>query len=349
MKFIHTADVHLGVTPDIGYPWSEKRTKEIWDSFKGIIQAVQNEQVELLLIAGDFFHRQPLVRELKEVNYLFSTIPDTQVVLIAGNHDYLKADSYYTSFPWNENVLGLWDESCQEIYLPKITTWVYGFSYHSREITQPLYQSIRANGKPGFHVLIAHGGDEKHIPIATDQLLTAGFDYIALGHIHRPQQIVEGKIAYCGAPEPLDRNDLGMHGYIMGTFDGNGIRTKFVPSAVRSYIPITIKVDRETTQFSLEEQIKRQIRETGVHNLYQIIIRGLRDPDTVFQAQYIKELGNITEILDDTKPDYDLEKMSLQYGGSLIGAYIEHFMESEDPIEKKALYYGLHAMLEAKR
>lgn len=52
------------------------------------------ESVDLLFIAGDLFHRQPLLRELKEVNNLFSTIPDTRVYLMAGNHDYIKADSF---------------------------------------------------------------------------------------------------------------------------------------------------------------------------------------------------------------------------------------------------------------
>lgn len=39
---------------------------------------------DCLFIAGDLFHRQPLLRDLKEVNYLFSTIPGVRVVIIAG-------------------------------------------------------------------------------------------------------------------------------------------------------------------------------------------------------------------------------------------------------------------------
>ena len=33
MKFIHMADVHLGVQPDKGKPWSEARQQEIKDTF----------------------------------------------------------------------------------------------------------------------------------------------------------------------------------------------------------------------------------------------------------------------------------------------------------------------------
>lgn len=348
MRFIHTADIHLGAVPDIGYPWSEKRAKEIWDSFRNLIQTVKEKKVDLLLIAGDLFHRQPLVRELKEVNYLFSLIPETCVVLMAGNHDYLKADSYYTRFPWNDNVYGLWADELQELCLAEIDTWIYGLSYHSREITEQRYQSVRPNGQPGHHILLAHGGDDKHIPLALDELRTAGFDYIALGHIHRPWQITD-KIAYAGALEPLDRNDIGAHGYIAASCGKEGVKSKFVASALRSYIPLTFSINCDTTHFSLEEQIKARLIECGEANLYKILLQGLRDPDTVFQADYLKELGNILEVRDSTSPDYDLYKMKEQYADSLVGAYIEHFMDQNETAEKKALYYGLQALLDAKR
>ena len=88
MRFFHIADVHLGAEPDKGFPWSQDRSREIWDSFRRVIEQAGRDQADLFLIAGDLFHRQPLARELKEVNAMFSTIPDTRILLIAGNHDY---------------------------------------------------------------------------------------------------------------------------------------------------------------------------------------------------------------------------------------------------------------------
>ena len=81
MRFIHIADVHLGVTPDVGMPWSEKRGKDIWNSFHMVLEEARRQQADLLLIAGDLFHRQPLKRELKEVAAGFAAIPDTEIVL----------------------------------------------------------------------------------------------------------------------------------------------------------------------------------------------------------------------------------------------------------------------------
>ena len=104
IRFIHLADVHLGAVPDRGCPWSHEREEEIWETFRRVIASVRRDPVDLLFIAGDLFHRQPLLKELKEVNYLFSTIPETRVFLMAGNHDYIKRNSFYRGFAWEPNV-----------------------------------------------------------------------------------------------------------------------------------------------------------------------------------------------------------------------------------------------------
>ena len=79
MKFIHTGDLHYGMKPDIGKPWSAERAQAVKDALASIVRAARDEKVDLLLIAGDLFHHQPLVRDLKEISYLFASIPDVAV------------------------------------------------------------------------------------------------------------------------------------------------------------------------------------------------------------------------------------------------------------------------------
>lgn len=349
MRFFHIADVHLGAIPDAGFPWSEERGKEIWESFRSLIQQVQNEKPELLLISGDLFHRQPLKRELKEVNYLFSTIPDTTVVLIAGNHDHIKEDSWYPRYSWTTNVVGLWGAEVEKVYIPGADAWVYGFSYHQREIREAKYDRLKADGDKGCHILIAHGGDESHIPIRKDKLANSDFDYIALGHIHKPQSLVEQKARYAGALEPIDRNDIGVHGFIRGSVEHGCTKTEFVPWAVRTYEQLVLTVNAEVSQYELEEAIERQITKHGIQNIYKIQLQGFRDPAVNFNLHRFKQLGNVIEVEDDTIPDYDIDLLKEQYAGSLIGDYIERFYEDSSTIEAKALQYGLQALMAAKR
>lgn len=44
MRFIHIADVHLGMQPDAGFPWSEERGEAIWESFRRIIRLAGRER-----------------------------------------------------------------------------------------------------------------------------------------------------------------------------------------------------------------------------------------------------------------------------------------------------------------
>ncbi|RGY79251.1 hypothetical protein DXA21_22615 [Parabacteroides distasonis] len=60
MKFIHTGDIHLGAHPENKKEWAAKRGDEIWESFERLIKKIKMQPVDLLIIAGDMFHRQPL-------------------------------------------------------------------------------------------------------------------------------------------------------------------------------------------------------------------------------------------------------------------------------------------------
>ena len=142
MKFIHTADIHWGMIPDSDKPWGKKREQAIRLTFQGIIEDARDSRADLLLISGDLFHRQPLARDLKEVNYLFSTIPGTRVVVIAGNHDRIRKSSALLSFTWAPNVTFLMGEELSSVYFEELNTEVYGFSYHTAEITEAKADNI---------------------------------------------------------------------------------------------------------------------------------------------------------------------------------------------------------------
>lgn len=348
MRFIHIADVHLGAVPDPGCPWSASRGKEIWGTFQKVIELIQKEPVDLLLIAGDLFHHQPLSRELREVNELFSRIPQTQVVWMAGNHDYLKPDSAYRKINWAENVHGFFCQRPEVIYLETLHTWVYGLSYEKREIRESLYRQIKPNRQPGYHILLAHGGDEKHIPFRKEEGM--GFDYVALGHIHKPEILVSDQMAYAGALEPLDRNEFGPHGLIYGMIEEkngkNQTKIRFLPVASRSYLKLEVAVHSGTTQLGLERKIQESLAQKGKQNIYRIRIHGYRNPDMEFEKEPLFSLGNVVEILDETRPCYDLGKLKIQQDGTLVGAYIQSFEGRESEVEQKALYYGLQALLE---
>ena len=349
IRFIHLADVHLGAVPDRGCPWSREREEEIWETFRRVIVTIRKSPVDLLLIAGDLFHRQPLISELREINDLFATISQTRIFLMAGDNDYMKEDSFYRTFKWNENVSLFDEESRTCIEIPDKNIYVYGLSYEHKEIHEALYDDWKKSDKRGFHVLMAHGGDEEHIPMDFRKMAEGGFDYVALGHRCQQQAPLKDWMLYSGALEPIDRNDLGEHGYIEGTYDEGKVRTRFVPFASRSYQNLLLTVREGSTQHTLEEMLRNEIMKRGGKNIYRVIIQGTRSPGSLLLAERLKSMGNIVEVLDESRPAYDLEKLHEQYKGTLIGDYIEQFPDNgrRPVVQDKALYHGLQALLNA--
>lgn len=351
MKFIHIADVHLGMVPDSGMSWSEKARIIVQDSLPRIIEICNLQKIDLLLIAGDLFHRQPLLKELKEVNYIFSKLQNTKVVLIAGNHDYIGEHSHYASFSWCSQVVMLKSSQLEHIYLSEINTEIYGFSYHKRDITEPKYSNAFPEKNNCIQILLAHGGDEKDIPIDKNSLGKLGYDYIALGHIHKKERICRNA-AYAGSLEPMDKSETGEHGYILGEIEKGDCRIKFIPFAQREYHHIKIELQPGITSREILDLAEENVKNTPdkKQNIYKFILTGVHDADLTVETDRLYEIANVIQVVDESVPDYDFSALYIRNKNNIIGKYIDRIrnLEETDEITDKALYYGIEALFQAK-
>lgn len=365
MRFIHMADVHLGVTPDVKMPWGEQRKQDIWDSFCQVIARAKQEQIDLLLIAGDLFHRQPLKRELKEVAGLFSQIPNTEIVMIAGNHDYLHPKSYYHGFDWPENVHMLLSDQIEGVHLESLETMVWGASYWKTEDSRRIYDGAKAllqaeisykdqvglqemDCKDKHHILMVHGGDERHRPFLPRALSEAGFDYVTCGHIHAPGQLVPGKVIMAGALEPTDCNDFGPHGYWQGEIDEAGVTVQFLPIKKCEYIRQELVINARMTGQQMLDEAKVLLKEREDYQITHLRLLGYRDGDLVVDKESFLGLERVVKVIDDTIPDYPFEKLKEQYKDGLLGQFIEAMERHPDQaLAREALYQGIWAILES--
>ena len=306
--------------------------------------------------SGQVFMAQGWMTVKQPRSALYSSDPNAKMLYCgsittgdSGNHDYLKSTSYYRNYKWQGPVHMFLSQKPACMEFKELGVRIYGLSYEEREITEPLYEKILPEKRGIASILLAHGGDEKHIPFRKNELLKLGYDYIALGHIHLPAELAKDRMYYAGSLEPTDKNDTGKHGYIKGEIKNGRTRTEFIPFASREYVHMEVEAGREMTGREMKEKISLAIRERGIQNIYKIILRGFRDPDMIYDTDRMDSYGNIVEILDETKPAYDYEKLKKQNAGNLLGWYIESFAEAkDDSVESIALAEGVQAMLEAK-
>jgi DNA repair exonuclease SbcCD nuclease subunit len=197
-----------------------------------------------------------------------------------------------------------------------------------------------------------HGGDAKHLPFDKNAVAAMPFSYIALGHIHKPAVLIENKMAYPGSPEPLDLTETGAHGFFLGELDeisGRVTSLEFRPISQAQYIPLVVSVTPATTNLELSQLIADEIRKRGAGNIYRFRIKGMRDPDIDFDLDFLSGQWNIVEILDESEPQYDYHALFAEHPSDMIGFYIRALhKEDMSPVEKKALHYGIHALLMTK-
>ncbi len=312
MKFIHMADVHLGAEPESGTYLGPLRKQEIWDAFKDVLKTCEYNAVDLLLIPGDLFHGQPSFEDVSNVMKQFGALNHTKVVLIAGNHDCLLDDSAYFKVEFPTNVAFLSDKTCQKVYFEDINTEVTGLSYDQEQISEPRYDDFRPVDLSHINILMAHGnvhGSDKSIPIHLEILSEAGFDYIALGHLHTRIEISE-RIAYTGGFEPFLHSEVGQKGYIEGEITKNNSNSSricwdFVSHAKRQYIHHHIEVTPDMNETSICDLILNFAVLNGLQHMYIVTLNGTKKADVVLDLNFIvdnvqKHSCNLLELQDET-------------------------------------------------
>lgn len=352
MRFIHTADVHLGAVPNAGLLLNGKYGMELWENFERFLSVVDEKKADVLLIAGDLFHKPPTITELRRVDRLFMGLSKTKVVLIAGNHDCLTRDCAYRRYQWESDTYMIHTKTVSRIVLEEENLAVYGASYIHYENREAVFDNIAVaeEDKDRIKVLLAHGGDEKHIPMGSDMQKWREFSYVALGHIHKPEVVSVRKAAYSGALMPVDVNDTGSHGYIEGEVTKEGCSFRFVPFAAREYVHIVITLTQHMTYIEFEKKLSDMIKKQGRNHMYKVILKGCKNESIVEHKDWIMRSANIVEVEDGTEQEMNIELWKERYQDGVARRYIESFEGRElSVVEQKALKYGMEALAEADR
>lgn len=309
MKFLHLADVHWGAIPEKDKKWGVERGKEIKETFQKVLDHIEKEQIELLLISGDFFHRPPTYQELREVDYLLSKLSGTKTVWIAGNHDHLKEDCPFLTYEFQSDTTLLSGENIQKVSIKELDTVIYGLSYWVDIIKEPLYDEVEPEEEEGIRILLAHGGDASHIPLNREKIKWSGFDYIALGHIHKPEIIFEDLMAYAGSLEPLDSTETGDHGFIQGEITEEKKRVEFVPFARRKYIQTEVVISEDMAESEILDHIRTEIHYRGSENIHQIVLKGRMDPNVSLDVKRLEETYYMSGMEYRVKGQWDYREL----------------------------------------
>lgn len=360
MKFVHVADIHIGrgfATASFGAVKGKERRKEIKETLIRVVDYCEEHQTDVLLIAGDMFDEDHVtISELKDINSAFGRLSKTKVVISAGNHDPVMNDhSLYTLMDWCPQV-HLFGPEMTSIYLEDIHTEIWGFSWHQKHLP-PFALEAPLTFKEGAHqILMLHGDayrENDYLYIDPKILKPLAMDYVALGHIHKPD-FIEPWLAYPGSLEPLDFSETGAHGFIEGTIDQEGLKADFKPFAKRAFRQETLEVQGDMVYEDIRQSAQDLVKRFPEGDYMRLTLTGDVAPEVTLDLAMLRESleghCHYIELKDETALDLNLEQLEKDYEGTLIGHYIKALKnkaETED-IAAEALKRGLRLLLEGQ-
>ncbi len=201
-KFIHTADVHLD-SPLQGLSQYEDAPvcllrKATRSAFSKLIDMAIEEKVSFVIIAGDLYDGP--WRDFNTGLFFVSEMHRLQkneirCYLLYGNHD---AESQITkNLPLPDNVFPFPTRRAETFELRDIHVAIHGHSFKQRDIADNLATDYPEPVSDAFNIGVLHTGLERYAaharyaPCTLDQLKAKGYDYWALGHIHKKEVLCE--------------------------------------------------------------------------------------------------------------------------------------------------------------
>lgn len=255
MRFIHASDLHIdsplrGLDRYDGAPVERLRTATR-SALERLVDKALGERVDFVLFSGDLydrdwqdFHTGLFFRE-QMVRLGRAGI---RVFIVQGNHDAQGVISKQLALPLNVTVFS--SRNAQTIRIDELSVAIHGRSFPDREVDEDLVPSYSA-AVPGFfnigmlHTsLTGRAGHDTYAPTDLPTLVSKGYDYWALGHVHAREVLCENpRIVFPGNLQGRHAKETGAKGCELVTVEGGQIETEFVALDVVRWSQVAVPLD----------------------------------------------------------------------------------------------------------
>lgn len=228
MKFVHLSDLHLGKRVN-GYSMIEDQKYILLK----ILNVIDEQKAEAVVIAGDVYDKPIPPTEAVQLfdDFLFRLVErNLQILVISGNHDsperiafgsrfmdksgvhmsqvyngkndlvelkdkYGKVNFYMLPFVKPSNVRRFFEDEEINTYTDAVRVAVSHMNVNKKARNVIITHQFVTGAQRSESETIAVGGTDN-----VDSYVFDDFDYVALGHIHGPQNVGKNTVRYCGTP-----------------------------------------------------------------------------------------------------------------------------------------------------
>lgn len=370
VKILHCSDIHFD-TPfkELPKEVGTMRRAELRESFSKIINRGIDEEVDLVLLAGDLFDNDTIEKSTltfikDQMNKLEKL--NIRVFISAGNHDPYNKKSFYNMVNLGKNV-HIFKDEIERIEIPELNTVVYGASFKEKYIRESKlkYFTPKEEDKDLIKIMVLHGdlGNNEtgeYNPLLFKEIEESKMDYIALGHIHKfsgIKRIGKTYYAYSGCPEGRGFDEEGDKGVILGDVSFGAVDLDFIKTNKREYFLKEIDISNCATKEEVIDEILNTIsKESREKNLFKIILKGNIEESFKIDIDLIENLIRdkffYCKILNSTRMKIDIDEMSNEYSikgifCSLIKDALESNEEDEEILDI-AFRIGMESILDGE-
>ena len=267
IKILHTADIHLdSPLRSLALRDAELRDTVVAASraaFTRLIDFALSEQVAALLIAGDLFDGKE--RSARTGAFLMTELDrlraaGIKVFYIKGNHDAENPITGTLDLPENVHVF---DARGGKVQLAD-EVWIHGVSFAERHAADSLLPRFKEPIEGAVNIAMLHSslagapGHDIYAPCSVADLVGMGFDYWALGHIHKRQVHSEAPwVIMPGIPQGRDIGETGSKSASLLTIENGAIDVVEVPTSVVDFFQTTLDV----TEAENDDALRAMLRE----------------------------------------------------------------------------------------
>ncbi|HHQ0352692.1 TPA: metallophosphoesterase family protein [Listeria monocytogenes] len=367
IQFLHMADLHLD-SPFIGLstlpqPLFSAIQESTFQSLERITTVAIKEAVDFVLIAGDIYDSEDQsvraqARFSKEMKRL--EVANIPVFMIHGNHDFIEKHKEKLTLPSNVHVFSEQVEVMSHKTVTGVSVNIYGFSYNERHIRSSRVDKYKIQGNADFHIALLHGSEvsssEEHdlyAPFRVQEISKKGFDYWALGHIHKRQLLAESpSIYYPGNIQGRNRKESGEKGASIITLSEASTTIDFIGTSpiIWEEAVITLPENSEINAFYRETTKLLESYQGRSHSYFLHIIVKMENKQKIDTNDWLQMLQEEVEITDNTfvwihKLTTEITNQSNSqtwYESHLAGEEIKHSFETLQ--DESAFYQAVEAL-----
>jgi len=233
-----------------------------------MVQYCIDEDVSAFLIAGDLYDGQE--RSAKTAAYLAGQMQrlaeaSVRVFYIKGNHDAENPIAGEIALPANVHVF---DGRGETVQLGEHAVYIHGVSFRERHAPESLLPKYPAPEPSAVNIAMMHTsltgaeGHDLYAPCSVADLAGAGFDYWALGHVHKRQ--VHGDapwIVMPGMPQGRDIGEAGPKSASLLTIEEGRISVSEVATSVVEFRSLTCGLEVAENDDDIRAALRNCLRD----------------------------------------------------------------------------------------